>query len=179
VQAAAELDLQMSETCPDPSLATNERLAVAMGQARKETRGWVDGLQVLMEEKADGIFRFLVEKIDGGFLNITTRLNGNDTALVAALQAQKEAAAEQTKNFTAILDESKKGTTKQIDALNEKIDDLKERVNVSGGQTAGVSHTVMMIIAVIGALTGIGSLIIIGTKGEPIATQYQAHTDRT
>jgi polyhydroxyalkanoate synthesis regulator phasin len=168
----------MSEISSDPSLATNERLADSQSQSRLETRGWVDALQVLLEEKVDGIFRFLVEKIDGGLLNITTRLNGNDTALVAALQAQKEAAAEQTKNFSNILDESKKGMTKQIDALSDKIDDLKERVNVTGGQTAGVSHTLLMIIAIVGALTGIGSLVI-SSRGAAPAPQYQSHTDKT
>src|ERR1017187_5958008 len=63
---------------------------------------------------------FIVEKIEGSIAIIKARLDGNDTALVAALAAAGKAAEKQTENFTAILDESKRGSTKQIDALNEK-----------------------------------------------------------
>jgi polyhydroxyalkanoate synthesis regulator phasin len=142
---------------PDPSLATNERLANAidvlsgrMERNREEARAWVDALQLLLEEKVNGAIRIL-----------ETRLNGNDTALVAALQAQKEAAQKQTDSFAAILSESKSGSTKQIDGLNEKIDDLKERMSESGGRAEGSGHTTSMIIAGAAALAAIASVVIV------------------
>ena len=101
------------------------------------------------EEKIDHQRELLVEKIEGGIKIINARLDGNDTALVAALAANDKAAGKQTENFTAVLDESKKGTTKQIDALNEKIDDLKERMAQGVGVTTGISSSVAMVISVI------------------------------
>jgi hypothetical protein len=118
---------------------------------------------------------FMVEKVEGSVEIIKTRLDGNDTALVAALQAQKEAATKQTENFTAILDESKKGTTKQIDALNEKIDDLKERMTEAGGRSSGVSSTATLAVAVIAALTGIVSVAVVLSRP---AQPTQVHLDR-
>lgn len=141
---------------PDPSVIANERLAEAlllvngrMERNREEARGWIDSLQVLLEEK-----------IMGGLENIKTRLDGNDTALVAALKAQKEEAAKQTENFKEVLGESKKGTEKQIDSLNEKIEDLKKRVFESGGKSEGISNTVVMIISLIAAAAAIGVFTI-------------------
>lgn len=145
---------------PDPSLATNERLALAkselehrMERNRTEAKGWTDSLQVLLEEK-----------ITGGNEIIKTRLDGNDTALVAALQAQKEAATKQTENFTAILDESKKGTMKQIDAISDKIDDLKERMSETGGRNAGVSYTIALVVACLAAVAAIITAFITLTQ---------------
>ena len=102
-----------------------------------------------ISEKSADQREFLIEKIDGSIAIIKARLDGNDTALVAALAAAGKAAEKQTENFTAILDESKRGSTKQIDALNEKIDDLKERMSVGDGRNNGISSSVAMVIAVI------------------------------
>jgi hypothetical protein len=132
---------------PDPSVVSNERMEEAKVELRREmvsrhteSRGWVDSLQVLLEREIARVSAFVIEKIEGGLRNIGTRLDGNDTALVAALKAQKEEAAKQTENFKEVLGESKKGTEKQFDSLNEKIDDVKDRLNRVEATNVGASY---------------------------------------
>jgi ferritin-like metal-binding protein YciE len=152
---------------PDPSGATNERLAAAMKQARDETRGWVDSLQVLLEKDIRSSTAFLAEKIEGGLQNIGTRLDGNDTALVAALKNQKEETEKQTLNFKEIISESKKGTEKQIDSLNEKIEDLKKRTFESGGKSQGIGQMITLFVAAVAAIGTIGNFIYLATRPAP------------
>ena|ERR1019366_787599 len=109
----------------------------------------IEKVEAKFVERLTSQKEFIVEKIEGSIAIIKARLDGNDTALVAALAAAGKAAEKQTENFTAILDESKRGSTKQIDALNEKIDDLKERMSVGDGRNNGISSSVAMVIAVI------------------------------
>jgi ferritin-like metal-binding protein YciE len=132
---------------PDPSVVANERLEEAkvalrreISANRDETQGWIDRLQVILERDGINLKMFLVEKIEGGLRNIGTRLDGNDTALVAALKAQKEEAAKQTENFKEVLGESKKGTEKQFDSLNEKIEDYKDRLNRVEAMNLGATY---------------------------------------
>ena len=165
---------------PDPSLATNERLENAKAELRREisanhqeSKGWVEALQILHEGRIESGMRLLVEKIDGGIRNIGTRLDGNDTALVAALKAQKEEAAKQTENFKEVLGESKKGTEKQIDSLNEKIEDLKKRVFESGGKSQGIGASASMIIAAVAAIAAIVSVFVVMSKSDHVTVQQQ------
>lgn len=125
------------------------------------------------DQKMTALREYLVEKIEGSVEIIKTRLDGNDTALVAALQAQKEAATKQTENFTAILDESKKGTTKQIDSLNEKIDDLKGRVIEFGGQGQGISGTLTLVIALIAAIAAVAAVVFALSHSPPAASSME------
>jgi hypothetical protein len=127
----------------------------------------IERASAIFDNKIAALREFMTEKVEGSVEIIKTRLDGNDTALVAALQAQKEVATKQTENFTAILDESKKGTTKQIDALNEKIDDLEKRVFEDGGRSSGIGTTVTMAIAVIAVLVSIATAVI--TLSRPAA----------
>ena len=77
-----------------------------------------------------------------------------DTAVAAALQAQKEAAGEQTKSFTVSINKSEQATSEQIvqlrlyveqaiRAINDKIDDLKGRVD--RGEGVGSGHSVAVV----------------------------------
>jgi hypothetical protein len=182
---------------PDPSVVANERLEEAkvtlrreMAVNRDEAKGWVDALQVLQERETRNGDLLLEEKINGGLRNIGTRLDGNDTALVAALKAQKEEAAKQTENFKEVLGESKKGTEKQFDSLNEKIDDVKDRLNRVEAMNIGISshrsdsqqeitlhqhssqNQIAMLAATIGAagvLIALGGIIYTATRPAPAA----------
>lgn len=74
----------------------------------------------------------------------------NKVAIDAALQAAKEAVTEQTKSFALAADKSEAAIAKQIDgiqilvrtsveALNDKIADLKERMALIQGSGSGVA----------------------------------------
>lgn len=93
------------------------------------------------------------------FKSIQTQFSERDTrteqaagavkiAVDAALQAQKEAVGEQNKSSALAIAKSETATTKQIDQigitiqnttanLNDKIDDVKTRMNVIDGRTKG------------------------------------------
>ena len=103
-------------------------------------------------------------------------------AVDAALQAAKEAVGEQNKSSALAISKSEASTTKQIDqisvliasstkGLDDKIDDLKDRLTrVEGedkGQKAAVTQQqtsnvglVSLIGLIVGSLVGIGGLIV-------------------
>jgi hypothetical protein len=176
---------------PDPSLATKEHLEDAKAQLRREiavtreeSKGWssstneriekgdsqlqkwIENLQEVIEDKIKNGDSLLAEKIIGGLRNIGTRLDGNDTALVAALKAQKEEAAKQTENFKEVLGEIKAGIAKQFDSLLGQINEVKERMSEAGGQRSGTGQTLSLVIAGVAAIAAVVSVaIVIATKG--------------
>ena len=108
-------------------------------------------LQVLFEEK---------------FTSIALQFSGNDKAVAAALQAQKEAAAAQNANNMEASAKSEASFTKQIDqmqmvvnaiakATDEKIDDLKTRLTLGEGTKRGMGESWGVVVAAGGLATGI------------------------
>jgi hypothetical protein len=155
---------------PDPSLATNERLAHAIrGQderlqaAREEIKNWVEKLQELLEEKIESA----EDKTENLDRVVQTRLTGSETALNAAMAAADKVTQEIKLNFGAVLNELKAGMTKQIEALNEKVEDLKKRVFESGGHAQGAGQTVSMVIAAVAALAAVIAAIVVLSRPAP------------
>lgn len=68
---------------------------------------------------------------------LVTRLDGMDKAILAALQAQKEAVAEQSKSNAMAIAKSEAAFTKQIDGLGDRLGDVKDRVTVIEGKSQG------------------------------------------
>jgi len=158
---------------PDPSLATNERLAMArsdieaqMHRNRDEGRRWIEQLQLLLEEKIKGA----EDKTANLDRVVQTRLAGSETALNAAMAAADKVTQKQADNFDAVLNESKIGLTKQIDNLNEKIDGIKMGMSESGGRTQGIGQMATMIIAAIAAVAATVAVIITLTRSPAPAT---------
>ena len=158
---------------PDPSLATNERLAMArsdieaqMYRNRDEGRRWIEQLQLLLEEKIKGA----EDKTANLDRVVQTRLAGSETALNAAMAAADKVTQKQADNFDAVLNESKIGLTKQIDNLNEKIDGIKMGMSESGGRTQGIGQMATMIIAAIAAVAATVAVIITLTRSPVPAT---------
>jgi hypothetical protein len=177
---------------PDPSLATNERLANAidllssrMERNREEAKGWVDTLQELLEEKIRSAAaqtsnlslllaetrKILEEKIHGSEDKtanldrvVQTRLAGSETALNAAMAAADKVVSKIETGVGSIMAEMKTSFSKQIDSLNEKIEDLKKRVFESGGRDSGIGQTASMVIAGLASLAAIASVVIVLTK---------------
>lgn len=91
-------------------------------------------------------------------------------AVDAALQAQKEAASEASKSNAAATTKSEASTTKLIDAqaalittmtkaFDDKIADVKDRVNRIEGGWGGATQVIGYVIAVIGILIGLSRFL--------------------
>jgi uncharacterized protein with von Willebrand factor type A (vWA) domain len=172
---------------PDPSLATNERLENARIEIRREmlskhdeAKGWVDALQVLLERMIESNHRLADQKIVSAEAAtatldrvVQTRLAGSETALNAAMAAADKVTQKIEINFVSVMNEMKAGMAKQLDGLNEKIDDLKERMSESGGRSSGVSHTASLIISLVSAVAAIGMFTIVLLRGSaPTVSQH-------
>jgi hypothetical protein len=155
---------------PDPSIITTARLAEAvsvinfrMDTVREEIRRWVDSLQLLHEEKIKGA----EDKTANLDRVVQTRLAGSETALNAAMAASDKVVAKIETGVGAIMNEMKASFTKQIDSLDEKIDDLKERMSESGGHKQGTSQMIAWIIAAIAALAAVAMFITVLSRPAP------------
>ena len=130
-----------------------------------------------ISEKLLGNLRTLHEE---KFMSIQTQFQERDTrteqtsrdskvAVDAALQAAKEAVGEQNKSSALAIAKSEAATTKQIDqmgtlvgsttaGLNDKIDDIKDRITRIEGTTLGHREGFTTTTAIVGiaiALTGL------------------------
>jgi hypothetical protein len=148
---------------PDPSLATNQRLAEAMVQIRAEViairaeaKSWIDNLQTLVESKIKS-----AEDATASLDRVVqTRLAGSETALNAAMAASDKVVAKIEIGVGSVMNEMKAGFSKQIDSMNDKIDDLKERMSESGGKDKGMGSAVVTGIAILAAVAAIGMFVL-------------------
>ncbi len=97
---------------PDPTKLTTDAVALARAEIEK-----------LFDTKLTG-FRELVKE----------QFSGRDTALAAALKAAQELVKQQNDSNTIAIDKAATAFTKQIDSLDEKINDLKGRVAEQAGK---------------------------------------------
>jgi hypothetical protein len=132
---------------PDPTLLTTEQLLRSIASLREESQNWVDKLQLLLEAKIAGKDIYYDEK----FRSIETQFKERDVrtdqtasqvklAVDAALQAQKEAAGEQAKSFSAATTKSETAMNKQIEGLDGKITDVKDRLNRVEAMNLGANY---------------------------------------
>jgi len=146
----------------------------------QEIEAQVNHLQALHEEK--------FKAIEGQFVALQAQIRdskvASDTAVSAALQAQKEAAGESAKSFSLSIDKSERATLEQITQqriqiqtsttnLDGKIDDLKERVTRIEGAAVGIvsakndttqihtatSQNIGIIVGIIGAVAIVLAII--------------------
>jgi RNA processing factor Prp31 len=97
---------------PDPTKLTTDAVSLAKADIEK-----------LFDVKLNG-FRELV----------TEKFAGRDTALAAALKAAQELVKQQNDSNTIAIDKAATAFTKQIDSLDEKINDLKTRMAEIAGR---------------------------------------------
>jgi hypothetical protein len=177
---------------PDPSIITTERQAEVVDilnrridSVRDEIRGWVDALEILHEKAIFSGDNLLAEKIKGAEDKtanldrvVQTRLAGSETALNAAMAAADKVTQEIKLNIGAVLNELKAGMTKQIESLNEKVEDLKKRVFESGGRTeGGGTRTTMIIATIAGIATVISALSAIVSVSVLLSRPSVEHTE--
>lgn len=139
----------------------------------KEIIAEVAHLQKLHEEKFLSIQKQFEERDTRG----EQTSKDSKVAVDAALQAAKEAVGEQNKSSALAIAKSEAATTKQIDLigsqqttntanLNDKIDDLKARLNVSDGRGSGAkdqgadSRALLALgLSAVMAVVGVGSAL--------------------
>jgi hypothetical protein len=173
---------------PDPTLLTTEQLFRSIAALRSESKEWTDSLQLLLEAKITGKDTFYAEK----FESIATQFKERDVrtdqtasqvklAVDAALQAQKEAAGEQAKSFSAATTKSETAMNRQIEGLDGKITDVKDRLNRVEAMSIGAagnrsdsqqsSHNIFVGIAavsgIIAVLISLGTVVYTATRPPP------------
>jgi hypothetical protein len=132
---------------PDPTLLTTEQLLRSISSLREESKAWVDSLQLLLESKIAGKEVFYTEK----FESIRTQFKERDVrteqtasqvklAVDAALLAQKESAGDQAKAFSTAAAKSEAAMSKQLEGLDGKITDVKDRLNRVEAMNAGMAY---------------------------------------
>ena len=126
----------------------------------------IDTLRVLHQEKFDSIQVQFTER------DTRTEQTSRDSkvAVDAALQAAKEAVGEQNKSSALAIAKSEASTTKQIDqqglliasstqGLDDKIDDIKDRLTRIEGGTSGGHQAYGYIIGIAGTLVALIALL--------------------
>lgn len=138
----------------------------------------VDALKGLLLEKFEGVHTQFIERDT----RVEQSSRDGKLAIDAALQAAKEAVGEQNRSSALSISKSEAATSKQIDqqsalitgatgGLDDKIDDLKERMaRIEAGsvvktqadtsQLQANQFSQSYVVAIIGALIGIGGLFI-------------------
>jgi hypothetical protein len=126
---------------PDPTTLTTNAVALAMAQAEK-------------------LFDVKLAVVDEKFAGVNVQFTMRDIALSAALKSAQELVKQQNESNTLAIDKASAATTKQIDALAERIDDLKERLQTErGSSSGGRKETIAYFFAALGGLAALGSLI--------------------
>jgi polyhydroxyalkanoate synthesis regulator phasin len=110
---------QGSVPIPDPTKLTTDAVAAAKAEIEK-----------LFDEKLSGSRQLISEKFEG----VKTEFTMRDIALAAAFKAAEAAVKQQNESNTLAIDKAGTAFTKQIDGLDEKIDDLKERISALAGR---------------------------------------------
>lgn len=130
--------------------------AILLLQAKIDREPQLSAVVAKMEERFASIDKQFVERD----VRVGQAQDASVTAVNAALQAAKEAVAEQNKNNNEAFGKSEAGFTKQIDniillvqaqakGMDEKIDDLKNRiVSIESVKAGGESSWTWVVIVV-------------------------------
>lgn len=150
----------------------------------------IDLIRIRIDEIPNGIHAAIErsqELRDEKFNSIATQFLERDTraeqtsrdskvAVDAALQAAKEAVGEQNKSNALAIAKSEATFTKQIDqigvlvtsmskGIDDKIDDIKSRIQMIEGGKKGMSDLFGIIFGIIGIIVGIGGVVIAAIFG--------------
>jgi len=97
------------------------------------------------------------ELIDEKFKGVSTEFAMRDIALAAAFKAAEAAVGQQNQSNQLAADKAQSAFTKQIDGLDEKINDLKERMSelssknysALGGYLVGVLGIIALVVTLL------------------------------
>jgi len=133
---------------PDPTKLTTDAVALLK----------VEILNI-MEIKLDGLKDLFNEKFKG----VATEFTMRDIALAAAFKAAEAAVKQQNESNTLAIDKASTATTKQIDSLNEKIEDNKTRISEIAGRNW--STVGAYIVGALGIIAVVTTLLIRSNAG--------------
>ena len=157
---------------PDPTKLTLEVVALAKKEIEKlfdtkissldsdigRLEAIIASISGIENSKRDRLRELLEQK----FIGVATEFTMRDIALAAAFKAAEAAVKQQNESNTLAIDKAGTAFTKQIDSLDEKIDDLKARIaDLAGRNWAAVGAYI------VGAI-GIAALIIAAIYHSPI-----------
>jgi hypothetical protein len=121
---------------PDPTKLTTDAVALLKDQIIN-----------IMDLRFDAIRDLYTEKFKG----VATEFTMRDIALAAAFKAAEAQVKQQNESNTLAIDKAGTAFTKQIDGLDEKINDLKERMALlSTGHWSAVGG---YLIGIVGAIS--------------------------
>ena len=154
----------------DRITAIDVRLADISSLSREEFAGILGKIvdyKILGDEKFNGVEKQFKERDT----RVEQTAISSKVAVDAALQAAKELVGKQNDSFTQSINKSEAATTKQIDGIvvlinsytksaDDKIDDLKDRLNKIEGTGLGISQSHINVKDNIGVIIGVGGLII-------------------
>jgi hypothetical protein len=130
---------------PDPTKLTTDAVAKLK-----------DELINIIDIRLAALEQLLTEKFKG----VATEFTMRDIALSAAFKAAEAAVTQQNTSNTLAAEKAASAFTKQIDALDEKINDLKERLlGLSTSHWSAVGGYIVGAIGVVLAITLIGSVL--------------------
>lgn len=153
---------------PDPTQLTTEALHREIAALRDVVMNEIRHVGVVSDEK------FLA--VDARLTELAIRVGEQKAdakeAVHAALAAAKDAVAIRTEASDASIAKSEAATTKQIDALgvlverlsqakDEKIDDLKARLDRLEGKTQGTQMSMGLVFGAVGGLAAIVTVVIV------------------
>ena len=127
---------------PDPTKLTTDAVAFLKEDLLSTIGLRFEGLKELLAEK---------------FRGVSTEFAMRDIALAAAFKAAEAAVKQQNESNTLAIDKAGTAFTKQIDGLDEKINDLKERMSqlaqrnysALGGYLVGVLGIVSIVVTIV------------------------------
>lgn len=129
----AEQNQRILVPVPDPTVLTTAQLLRENDALRELLGTRIDALRDLHQEKFSGIQQQFID---------------SQKAIDAALQAAKQA-----------VEKSELSATKQIDAINDKVQDLKDRIGNTEGRSKGIGVSGALVFSVVAALASVGSII--------------------
>lgn len=122
---------------PDPTKLTTD----AVDRAKSELDLRINSLRELIDQK---------------FTGVATEFTMRDIALAAAFKAAEAQVKQQNESNTLAADKAASSFTKQIDTLDEKINDLKERMaEVTSRNFGAIGAYIVGALGIIGIISTI------------------------
>jgi hypothetical protein len=132
-------ELYGSVPTPDPTKLTTDAVALLKDQLTDTMNLRFEALNALLAEK---------------FKGVSTEFAMRDIALAAAFKAAEAAVKQQNESNTLAIDKAGTAFTKQIDGLDEKINDLKERMSIlSSREWSSIGGYIIGAIGIIATIT--------------------------